>query len=132
MLASYQHIIIPLQSQSSDLVISSYLLSIQLSWDDVLGNSPLATSDFIPRALCWTGGTGHCPHSGSSKHQHTWAAPSKAALKMLKIKNALDFTIRTDVSLLRIKVSLIILVQLISIEGHKVCLSGFVVTSRHH
>lgn len=70
MLASYQHIIIiiiPFQLQSSDLVISSYLLSIQLSWDDVLGNSPLATSCFIPRALCWTGGMGHCPHGGSSR-----------------------------------------------------------------
>lgn len=48
-----------------------------------LGNSPLTISGFIPRALCWTGGMGHCPHSGSSKHQHMWAAPSKAALKTL-------------------------------------------------
>lgn len=59
----------PFQVQSSDLVISSYLFSIQLCWDDALGNSPLAASGFIPRALCRTGGMGLCCCQGKELQQ---------------------------------------------------------------
>lgn len=85
MLASYQHIVILLQLQNSDTVISSYLFSTERSWDDVLGNSPPGTSWFpLPRQ----------PRAGPESSGAKWRAEApanshrrgqqlqKAALKM--------------------------------------------------
>lgn len=107
MLASYQHIIILFQLQNTDPVISSYLFSIKRSWDDVLGNSPSGTSGFT---FAPTSDSVSSWGKSSKKQQQTWAAVTESCFE----KRCTDFTIRTHVSLLRIKMSLALLMQLIS------------------
>lgn len=80
MLAGQQHIIIPSQAQSSDLVMSSCSFSIQPCWDDALGNSPLVP-EVLSQGLCagqegWalppSKGSSRAPTNSNTRGQHVF------------------------------------------------------------